>query len=196
MTEVVQSVSAVSMMHFKDAVETLFGANVVRGGLERMAPARRQHLETMTGVGWIPVDTLACAVDAWAEEARVSPEELTVRGVRYATRHSFATVWRVLLHFTTDAALIARTPMIYSRSRNAGLLTAEMRQPRDARLVLSRWRDTTDRQLLSLAVAFETILELTGRAHARCGFKRTHDGGVFQLRWGDPSIPERRVPQR
>jgi hypothetical protein len=195
-TEVVQSVSGLSMMNFKEAVGRLFGPLVVERGLARLAPTEREQLETMTPVVWVPVVTLAHAVDAWSEEAGVSPEELTVRGVRESTRRSFATVWRVLLHFTTDDALITRAPLLYARTRNAGVLSVELRAPRDAQLVLSRWRDTTDRQLLSLAVAFETVLELTGRPHARCTFRRTSDGGVFRLRWGDPSVPERTFPPR
>jgi hypothetical protein len=189
--EVAQSVSGLSMIAFRDAVAKLFGSEVVERGLLRLLPEERIELETMTPVVWVPVVTLAHAVDAWAEEAGVSPEELTVRGVRESTRQSFATVWRVLLHFTTDEALVTRAPMLYARTRNAGVLTVTSYGAHDAQLVLSRWRDTTERQLLSLAVAFETVLDLTGRAPARCTFKRTSDGGVFRLRWGDPSLPER-----
>ena len=196
MSEVVQSVSGLSMMNFRDAVSRQFGPSLAARGLERLDPTKRQQLETMTAVDWIPVETLASAVDAWADEANVSPEELTIRGVRESTRHSFATVWRLLLRLTTDEALITRTPLIYARARNAGTLTADMRGPRNARLVLREWRNPTDRLLLSLAVAFETVLELTGRYHARCTFKRTSDGGVFQLQWGDPSVPPRSFPPR
>ena len=196
MSEVVQSVSGLSMMNFRDAVSRQFGPSLAARGLERLDPTKRQQLETMTAVDWIPVETLASAVDAWADEANVSPEELTIRGVRESTRQSFATVWSVLLRLTTDEALVTRTNLIYARSRNVGKLTSELRGPRSARLVRTEWRNPTDRQHLSLAVAFETVMELTGRYHARCTFKRTSDGGIFQLQWGDPSVPPRPFPPR
>jgi hypothetical protein len=189
--EVVQCVSGVSLMHFRDAVAKLFGREVIVRGAARLAPEERAQLEALSAIGWVPVETLAHAVDAWAEAAGVSAEELTVRGVREATRQSFATVWRVLLRLTTDDALVARAPLLYARVRNAGTLGVTALGARDAQLALTGWRDSTERQLLSLAVSFETILELTGRPHARCTFKRTSDGGTFRLRWGDPSLPER-----
>jgi hypothetical protein len=179
------------MLGFQEAIGRLFGAGVVKRGLARLDPAERAQLETLTTVGWVPVTTLAHAVDEWSSEAGVSDHELTVRGVRESTRSTFTTVWRVLLHFTTDEALVTRAPLLYSRTRNAGTLTVTSYTARDAQLVLTRWRDPTDRQLLSLAVSFETVLELTGREPARCTFKRTQDGGAFRLRWGNASLPPR-----
>jgi len=196
MTEVVQSVSGMSMMYFKGAVVELFGAGVLERGIAQLDPVMRAQMETTTAVAWVPADTLSRAAELWAAEAGVSPEELTARCVRESTRRSFGTVWRVLLYFTTDEALVARAPLLWSRTRNAGVLTVELRSPREARLLLSQWRTTLDRQLLSIAVGFEAILEITGRPHARCAYKRTPDGGSFHLRWGDASIPERTFPPR
>jgi hypothetical protein len=194
--QVVQCCSGVTMVNYRDAVAKLYGPDVVSRGLARLAPDARFQLETMTTTGWIPMETVGAATEAWAEAAGVSPEELTVRAVRESVRHTFATVWRVLLRFTTDSALMARTPLLYKRIRNAGVLTVELRAPYEARLELTRWQNPTDRQLLSLATAIETVLELAGRTEVRCTFKRTADGGVFQLRWGDASDRDRALPPR
>lgn len=182
----VPSVSGISMANFRDALVSIYGADAVRSGLARLDPESRILVEQASAHAWIPATVLADAVDAWALAAETDARELTERGVRLGVRTGFATIWRLLLRVTTDEALIARTPSIYSRTRNVGELKAELRLPRLARLTLTGWSEITDRQLYSLAVSFEEILEITGRTHARAHYRRTADGGIFDVSWGEP----------
>lgn len=185
MTEVVPSISGVSMSHFRDAVGALYGDDVVRAGLARLDPESRLLVEAASAYAWVPMTVLTEIVDAWALDARVDPNELTERGVRLGVRTSFATIWRLLLRVTTDEIMIQRTPSIYARTRNIGELKAELRLPGLARLTLTGWPNPTDRQLFSLVVGLEEVLELTGRTHARTNYRRAPDGAVFDLSWGE-----------
>lgn len=184
MSELVQSVSGSSMHGFMEALATLYGRPMIDAGLARLPLDERIQVEQAFAQMWVPVEILAHAVDAWAEVSGISDEELTRRGVRLSTRNAVSTLWRMLFRVTTDEALITRTPILYSRIRNVGQMTSHLRAEREARVVLTGWRRGTDRQLLSLAVAIESILECSGRPRVRSTWKRTSDGGVIDLSWG------------
>lgn len=196
MSDLVPSVSGLSMGHFRDAVATIYGADVTRRGVATLAPDERLLVEQASAHAWIPMTILTEVVNAWAAAAGVDPDVLTEACVRLGVRTSFATVWRLLLRVTTDDVMIARTPTIYARTRNIGELRAEMRLPGLARLTLTGWPNPTDRQLFSLVVGLEEVLEITGRRNARTNYRRTPDGAVFDLSWGEvrnaPRTPSNR----
>lgn len=189
--DVEQCVAGGTLHGFAEALGELYGRPMVEAGLARLPLEERIQVEQAKAQLWVPIGILGRAVDAWAIASGVSDEELTVRGVRLSTRNTVNHLFRVLLRVTTDEALIARTQALYSRVRNVGTLSAQVRGPQSARLTLTGWRNGTDRQLLSFVVAVETLLELTGRPHARSKVRRTSDGGVMDLSWGDPAVPGR-----
>lgn len=182
----VQSVAGNTLHSFRLAVGEIYGDAVVQRGLAMLDPDARLAVEQASSLFWVSMDTLRRVVDAWSTAASVTPEELTERAVRVSTRRNFNTILRAFLYFTSDEALVKRAPLLYARIRNAGKLTIEYEGRGRARALLTEWRNGTDRQMLSLGVSFEELLLFTGREHARCTFKRTHDGAIFDLQWGDP----------
>src|SRR3954469_5035998 len=116
--KVVPSASGISVLDLRAALEEIVGRDVVRGALETLSPETRGEFVEITALSWVPLATVTCVVDTVAKTAKVNPERLIDDAVRRAVERTFKTVWRVMLRFATDAALIARTPVVYSMSRN------------------------------------------------------------------------------
>jgi len=186
------SLAGTSVVHFTNAVRTLYGDDVVRAGLDRLPDESRRTIAEATTVGWIPNVHFGLAIEAWAGAARVPIDELVRKAARLATKESFGTVFRVFLRLTSDEALIARTPMIFSKTRNVGALNVARFAPGSATLVLSKWPEVSDRQVTSIESSIETLLEMTGRSHPVVRGRREADGAVFELRWGRSIAPPAR----
>jgi hypothetical protein len=137
----------------------------------------------ITALSWVPVTTIARVIDEVAAVAGVDPEPMIDEAVRRAVERTFKTVWRVLLRFTSDEALIARTPGIYARSRNVGRLTARMLEPGIAELVLSDWPGVSTRHMRTLGVSMAQVAELSGRRDPCFAYTPTRDGAVYRLSW-------------
>lgn len=143
----------------------------------------RDEYTQMTPLGWVRLSTSSAVIDAVAREARRDAEVLYDQVIRTSIERSFKTVWRVLLHFTTDEALIARTPTIYAKSRDTGRLVSKITAPGRAEAVLSGWPDMHDRHMRSIELSMLSVLELAGRREVRGVHHRTADGAVFRLTW-------------
>ncbi len=171
-------------MHFIDAVATLRGRDVVDAGLARLDPAVRAQVDALGPLTWVPSTVMGDIVEVLAAAAGVTPEALIDEAVRVATRTSFNTVWRILIRLTSREALVARTPLIYAKTRNVGELSVVESRNGAARLALRGYPDVSDRQLQAIAVSIETILDMTGRRGARCRWSKSDGGGTFELTWG------------
>ena len=182
-TDVVPCFSGTSVIDLLTSYRELVGDAVVERSLTRLPAAMRERVDSLTAMSWLPVSDVTHLVDVISAEARREPEELLDDAVRAATRRSFRTVWRVLLHFVSDEALVTRTPLIYSRSRNVGVLAARMVAPGQAELVLTQCPHSTDRHLRTLSVGVAEVMYLVGRRDVSISFRRTLDGAVYLLRW-------------
>ena len=180
------------MSSFRIAVGEIWGEDVVQRGLATLDPESRLSVEQAAALLWVPIEVQARAIDAWTAAAGVEFEELVDRAVRRATQRNMSTVLRAFVRFTSDEAIMTRAPLMFGKLRNAGKLTVDYRGPGAARATLTEWRNGTDRQMFSLSISFEALMEVAGREHVRCKFKRTSDGAVFDVTWGDPRVPPRR----
>jgi hypothetical protein len=182
-TKVVPSASGISVLDLRTSLEEIVGKDVVRGALEALPPEVRGEFVEITAISWVPLATVTRVVDAVAKAAKVNPERLIDDAVRRAVERTFKTVWRVMLRFTTDAALIARTPVVYSMSRNVGKLTARMVAPGKSEVTLSEWAGVSSRHVRTLGLSIVTVVTLAGRKEANVTSTPTPDGAVFQLTW-------------
>lgn len=163
-------------------LETVGQAALDRALATLPADAAREY-SAVTALSWVPLTTLAAVIDAVAREVGREPEAFFDGIVRKTTERSFTTLFRVLLHFTTDHALITRTPIIYARTRNVGKLEATIVAPGVARLRLTEWPSIAERNARSIAIGIETVLTLSGRRNVRWTWSRSADGANFELRW-------------
>lgn len=181
--KVVPSASGISVLDLRAALEEIVGKDVVRSALETLPPEARGEFVEITALSWVPLATVTRVVDTVAKAAKMNPERLIDDAVRRAVERTFKTVWRLMLRFTTDAALIARTPVVYSMSRNIGKLTARIVAPGKAEVTLSEWPGVSARHVRTLGISMVTVVTLAGRKETNVTRTATPDGAVFLLTW-------------
>jgi hypothetical protein len=179
----IPSSAGIAVLDLIHALEEDVGSAAVALGRERLPPRAREELAEITSISWVANTTVSALVDAVAAAAGVDPEPMLDRAIRRGVERTFKTVWRMLLRLSSDEALIKRTPMIYSRSRNVGELSARIVEPGRAELKLTEWPEITDRQMRSVGVGIESVIALTGRRSVQMRCTRTASGAVFDLRW-------------
>jgi hypothetical protein len=103
--------------------------------------------------------------------------------VRRAAERSLKTVWRVLLHFTSDEALISRSQTLYARSRSVGQVSARLIAPGHAELTLRGRPNGPSRTIRALAISTEVLLRMTGRKQVVTTADERPGGGIVIARW-------------
>ncbi|HKP63902.1 MAG TPA: hypothetical protein VJV78_44515 [Polyangiales bacterium] len=177
------STSGVSVLDVLRATQEIVGEQVFAQARECLPQSVRDEISEITAVSWVRNTLL---IEVMREVARITErdtEELVAEAIRRATTRTFTTVWRTLLRFTTDEALIKRAPVIYARSRNCGKLSARMLSPGVAEVMLTDYPNLTPPELRSLGVGIQCILELAGRRHVQVSCERRPDGGRYVFRW-------------
>ncbi len=178
------SVNGANVILNRRALETLVGVEVVARALASVPHELSDAYANVTAVGWVPVRAVEAVVGAVAAaEPAWTPERLCQETARFAVQNLMNGLWRVILRFTSDSALVARTPLLYSKTYNVGRLESIIPRPGIAEVTQSGWPEITDLQLVSLAAGIETVLRCAGRSDARVTFKRTPMGASFTGLW-------------
>lgn len=165
------------------ALEEIVGVNVVASALKKLPLKAREDFEPVTPMTWVPLKSSNMAVEYIAAEAHRHPDDLMDEAVRRAAEQMFRTSWRLLLRITTDHALIARTPVLYSKWRNIGQLESSLIGPGRSEILLRGWPGVSERNVRTLAVSIETVLRLAGRRAVRIEWTRTADGARYLAFW-------------
>ena len=165
------------------ALEQTLGADVVARALATLPEATRQEYAEASPLSWVPYATVVAAHAAIAAEAGTTMEAMLESAVPMAVERAFKTVWRILLRFPSDEALIARTPLLYSKSRSKGSMTAHVRSPGVAVAEVCGWPAMPPRDIRALALSIETLVRLAGRADVRARGEATADGARYDIRW-------------
>jgi hypothetical protein len=161
----------------------MVGVNVVASALGKLPAKVREEFDPVTPMTWVPLTTTLMAVEYIATEARRPSDDLMDEAVRRAAELMFRSAWRLLLRFTTDHALIARTPVIYSKWRNIGQLESKLLAPGRSEIWLRGWPGVSERNVRTLGVSIETVLRLAGRRAVRVEWTRTTDGARYLAFW-------------
>ena len=109
--------------------------------------------------------------------------ELADRLARVTVERSFTTVWRVMLRFTSDEAIISRTPAFYAKSRSVGQMATRILVPGKSESIVSGFPTIPERDIVILAASIETVIALAGRKDVKSVGERTRDGARFLTRW-------------
>lgn len=176
-------VSAAVVRDQLEACKKLVGHELVEGALSELPPTTRSHFEAMLPVSWIPADAVQQCYAAIAQAAERPVLELQAELVRIGLKNTLSTLWRTVLRFTSDEALISRTPLLYSRSFSRGRLSADTYAPGKAQLVLTGWAHVPELHLNGLSVGVETVLRLAGRKQPSVTYESTPDGAVLWASW-------------
>lgn len=159
-----------------------YGAPHLEAALGALPVADREALEVLP-IGWAPLRALVRLYEQLSQRHDVSVEKLHSEAARWSAERTLSTIWRTLLRFTSDSALVQRAPVIYGRTWSKGALSARPLGAGRAELVLSGWPDVPEFALRSLRIGIGTTLELAGRGEVRMTSDRTPDGAIFHASW-------------
>lgn len=160
-----------------------FGQPVVDEAIGLLTDDERTQISGVLPVSWVRSELSEAFVDAVAQRAGRDPDVLFREVVTTAVERQFKTVWRAILHFTSDSALVARTPIIYAKTFNAGSMTSDIPAPGRARILVSGWPNDHGRQMLGLAYGIGTVLKLAGRKHVEVTHTVRPGGAEFFGSW-------------
>ncbi|WP_053232924.1 hypothetical protein [Sandaracinus amylolyticus] len=151
--------------------------------LDRLPPDARREYDETSAVSWPRVTTAEHVMHAAAIELARDPVELHEQVSRTAVERTLTTLWRLLLRFTTDEALVARTPRIYARALNRGELVPLVVCPGRAEIRVVGWPDIPEFSTRGIRIAIESVLRLAGRDQVRVIAEPGAQGPIFHATW-------------
>jgi hypothetical protein len=172
-----------AVLDMRWSIQSTFGREALDQALERVTAAAREEYTHATALSWVTYATLAEVHDALAAVTRIDPMVLADRLARVTVERSFTTVWRVFLRFTSDEAIIVRTPAFYAKSRNTGAMASRILFPGRSESIVSGFPTIPERDIVILAASIETVLTLAGRREVASRGERIADGARFITRW-------------
>ena len=175
--------AGMTVLNLRKAFEELVGSDTVVRALNRVSPKARDDYEAATPISWVLNESVSRVHEAIADEAGADVNELVLAAVEISVDRLFKTVWRIFLRFTSDEALIQRTPILYSRSRSLGEMTSRMLRPGIAEVMISGWPTIPDRDVLVMRLAIERFLILAGRSSVSVTFERAPGGARYRAQW-------------
>ncbi len=163
--------------------EERFGQPLVQEALRELSASEMEQLRGLLPVSWIRTEVAERVLDVVAKRSGRDADTLYREVVVTTVERQFRTVWRAILHFTTDNALVSRTPVIYSKTYNSGTLTSEIYAPGRSRLIVTGWPNNYGRQMHGLGLGIGTVLRLAGRKHVDVTHSLRQGGAEFQATW-------------
>jgi hypothetical protein len=183
MTEEPPRLAAQALGDLRWALEKTLGDEVVARAIASLpADVRREYAEP-DALAWVPYSVVLQAHEAIAREAGTTMEAMLEAAVPLAVERAFRTVWRILLRFTSDAVLIARTPLIYSKTRSKGSMSARVVAPGEGEAVVVGWPNMPPRDVRAIEISIGTLVRLAGRHDVRVEGGATADGARWTIRW-------------
>jgi hypothetical protein len=165
------------------SMREVYGEAAFSRALAALAPAQREEISEVHAMRWVRSATLDAMVEALADVVHRTPDSIWDELMRHGSERWFRFAWRVLLGLLSDDALVARSSIVFSRTRNCGELTGQMTSPGRADLRLREWPGVPARNVRNFALAIEAILTASGRADPRVRWERTDDGAHLTLTW-------------
>lgn len=176
-------VSTTLLLSQRKVMEDLVGAHVVTRALSRLPDEVRIAYEGIVPLSWFPVAWFNDVVTAVATEAGGNVLAFHAEVLHTNAERTVSKLWRVFLRFTSDEALMSRTPVLYSRSYTQGELTAKFRGPGRMEVTLRGWPDVPDIQVQVVKVGVGTVLKFAGRKHLHVTADRRPTGALFTATW-------------
>ncbi|MFK8000434.1 MAG: hypothetical protein AB8H86_12610 [Polyangiales bacterium] len=167
----------------REALEGIVGAEAVVAALRTLPEEMREEYSTVRTLTRIRTRTVEAVYGAVAAETGREVMRLHRELVRVSMESAMRGVWRSLLRFTSDEALVRRAPLVFSRGLSAGELNARIVRPGSAEIRLTGWSGVTDMQINGIAAGAETVLSCAGRESVRVASHRTLDGACWIATW-------------
>ncbi len=158
-------------------------SSVVEKGLAAAPPVASAAVLNALPGQWVPIALADEAFSFVAREAGRDWPSLHTELARLSMDRAIKTFWRVLLRFTSDAALISRTPVIFHKSYNRGRFVPRFDVAGRAEADLFDWPDVPDWPLRGTRCGIEVVLRMSGRKGVRVDCRRAPAGALFTATW-------------
>lgn len=176
-------VSGAVFFEQRRVMEEVAGKESVARALEKMSAERRETIEQLRPVSWFRIEVQNEFIEAVAREASRDPYDFNRECTKVGVERTLKNLWRLLLRFTSDHALVSRCPLFYSKNYDSGTLRAEIPEPGHASIVLQGWRAPPRMDVEGIGVGIQTVLELAGRRNVRMSWKRLPTGAEYDAYW-------------
>lgn len=177
------TISGALLSQHREILREVVGDATLKAALAALPPADRDLLESATSMSYIPIRTADALYAEIGKQLGRDPAAVHEQVSRMAVERALKTVWRLLLRFTTDEALVSRTPLIFSRAFPQGTLVPRLVAPGHAEIRVEAWPDIPEYAIRGTRVAIETVLRLAGRAHVKITSEKTIDGARYRATW-------------
>lgn len=168
-----------------DVLKSVAGEAAVERAISDLPPEQREAFTSVTAISWVSLEASNQLIENVAREIGRDPLDLNRECTRIGVERTLKSLWRVLLRFTSDEAIITRAPIFYSKNYDAGRLAAHLTDRGAAEVVLDGWPEPPPRMdIEGIGTAIATILECAGRKNVQMSWKRQPDGARYVVRWG------------
>jgi hypothetical protein len=161
----------------------LVGAETLDRALAQLAAADREAIQGATSLSFIPIRAADAMYRAIGRESGRDYVHLHEQVSRTAVERALKTIWRLLLRFTSDEALVARTPVIFTKAFPQGVLNPRVVGPGQAEIRVESWPQMPEYAIRGTRVAVESVLRLAGRSNVKINAEATHDGCLYRVTW-------------
>lgn len=175
--------SGILILTQRREMEKLVGEHVVKRALAKLPDEVRRDYEALTPLSWFPALWFNDVIAAVAAEMKMDVLAFHSTVINRSAEQTLVKVWGMFLRFTSDDALVSRTPILYSRSYNQGELTAKRLGAGRADVTLRGWPSVPDIQIQAIKVTIATVLRLSGRKNPAVVAERRLTGAVFHVEW-------------
>lgn len=178
-------VSGAVMLDQLRVMEDLLGREPIDAALADLPSEGRSQLEEARPLTWLDSKLCNQFIAEVGRRAGREPEELYVEVVRTGVERTLSTLWRIILRFTSDSALVKRTPLLYSKTYDVGEMVSRIDTPGRADVELRGWPTPRVPRLdvIGLACGIETVLRCAGRHDATVTWDTRPHGAIFVATW-------------
>jgi len=177
------TISGALITQHRAILAELVGEATLTRALAKLALADREAIVDATSVSYIPIRVADAMYRAIGTESGRDFVALHEQVSRLAVDRALKTVWRLLLRFTSDEALVARTPVIFAKAFPQGTLTPRIVAPGRAEIRVTGWPAMPEYAVRGTRVAVESVLRIAGRSNVKITSEATHDGVCYHTSW-------------
>lgn len=151
------------LLEQRRVMQELAGAEVYARVMKELPEDVRVEYERLSILSWCRHSTATEVTQRIGRALGKRPEVWQAEVVRTGIERTLTGLWKVLLRFSSDDALVKRTALLYSKACDRGKLTPDQVAPGHVKLTLSEWPDIPELDLVALATGIETVLRVVGR---------------------------------
>lgn len=154
-----------------------------RAALATLPDQVRDAYDQALSISWVPTTVVDRVITACAREAGREPLDFHAELTRINVERTLKGLWRVILRFTGDQALVSRSQLIYRKTFDTGTIEGTIPEPGHSMSILRGWPEISDIHLVGLEMGVQTTLRCAGRQNVRSRRERTPEGGIIECFW-------------